>query len=69
GIDKVKTPAFTVSLQKSPAAVQISDSTMIPAEFTIVKYDLDKKRIGEALKAGQEIPGAMLTQGRHLRIR
>jgi hypothetical protein len=69
GIDKVKTPAFTVGLQNSPAAVQINDPAAIPAEFQIIKYDIDKKRISETLKAGGIVPGAILTQGRHLRIR
>lgn len=72
GIDKVKSPTLTVAIQNNPPAVQITDMEAIPARFqTIIpaSYTIDKKAVGDALKAGEAIPGAELTQGRSLRIR
>jgi hypothetical protein len=72
GIDKVKTPAFTVALQNNPPAVQINDPNIIPSNYiTIIpeQYVPDKKRIAEALKNGASVPGTELTVGRSLRIR
>lgn len=69
GIDKVKTPAFTVQFQKNPPAVQIKDPSLVPPEYQIIKYDIDKKAISEDLKAGKQVPGCELTQGMSLRIR
>jgi hypothetical protein len=71
-IDKIKTPTVTISLQKNPPAVQIEDETKIPAAFiTIVpeQHIPDKKRIAEAMKNGEAVSGATLTQGKSLRIR
>ena len=72
GQKKLKTPMFTLSIQNNPPAVQITDEKAIPAKFlTIIpqKTVPDKKRIAESLKAGEKIPGAILTQGKSLRIR
>jgi chromosome segregation ATPase len=69
---KIKTATHTISLQNNPPAVNIYDQEQIPASFlTIIpeQYQPDKKRISEALKAGEQVPGAELTQGKSLRIR
>jgi hypothetical protein len=69
---KIKTPTHTISLQNNPPAVNIYDQERIPAAFlTIIPESFvpDKKRISEALKAGEQVPGAELTQGKSLRIR
>jgi hypothetical protein len=72
GRDKIKLPTVTLALQNSPPAVNIVDDKTIPAKYlTIVpeQHVPDKKAILEALKAGQEVSGAEMTQGKHLRIR
>lgn len=70
GLDKVKTPIFTVALQYNPASVQVIDESKIPPAFWITPPPtLDKKAVAERLKAGEEIPGVTLHQGRSLRIR
>lgn len=68
-IDKVKTPLFTVSLQKNPPSVEILDENKIPEQFKKVTYTVVKKDILEALKNGQVIEGATIKQGKSLRIR
>lgn len=70
GMDKVKTPIFTVALQNNPPAVQILDEFLIPQIFfTTPAPALNKALLSERLKAGEEIPGAILTSGKSLRIR
>jgi hypothetical protein len=69
GLDKVKTPAFTVAIQNNPPSVVVNDPALVPAAFQIVKYDLDKKAISAALKAGEQVPGCELAIGKSLRIR
>lgn len=72
GKDKIKLPMATLALQNNPPAVHITDDKAIPAKYiTIIpeQHVPDKKAILEALRAGNEVPGAEVTQGRHLRLR
>lgn len=72
GIDKVKLPTVTIALQNNPPALKIEDESLIPASYlTLIpeRYEADKDRIKKDLKAGVEVPGAVLTQGKSLRIR
>lgn len=71
GRDKIKTELFTVSLQANPPAVDDYQPEIIPEKYkrkTLV-VDLDRKAIADALKAGEEVPGACLKQSQSLRIR
>ena len=70
-IDKVKTPLFTVALQKNPPSVDILDEDLIPEQYkkTITTTTVVKKDLLDALKAGQVIEGAEIKQGKSLRIR
>lgn len=72
GKDKIKTAVWTVSIQNNPPAVQITNEDEIPGKFlTLIpeRYEVNKKLISEALKAGEEVKGAGLSRGRSLRIR
>lgn len=69
GIDKIKSPRFTVWVQKNPVAVSITNETLIPEEYYIPQLPkLDKKQLKEDMKHG-EIPGAELVQSEGVRIR
>jgi hypothetical protein len=70
GIDKVKRPTLTVSIQLNPPSVEVLDESVIPSIFMIPQPEkIDKKAILKALKDGEEIPGCEITQSRGLRIR
>lgn len=72
GTDKLKLPTVTLALQNNPPSVQIIDVKAIPAKFlTIIpeQHVPDKKAILEVFKAGDIVPGAEVTIGKHLRIR
>jgi hypothetical protein len=71
GISKIECPLFRLAVRDNPPSVVIDGD--VPAEFmrqpdpppTVA----DKKAIGEALKAGREIPGAHLQRGQRLEIK
>ncbi len=73
GIEKIECPFFTVALQKNPPAVEIFDPLSLPERFMVAPEPRpaapDKKAIAGALKAGDEVPGARLTQSTRLAVR
>jgi len=71
GISKIESPWFRLAIQKNPAAVNIVDEDTLPDEFKeeIVTVKIDKTGIKNALKAGGDVPGAMLVQGTRLVVR
>lgn len=72
GRDKIKTDLFTVAIQNNPPALSVTDEMAIPTQYMVLipeHYTVDKAKVKDALKYGQAVPGAELTQGRSLRIR
>jgi len=59
----VKAANGTVSLKQKPLSVQIVDEGLIPNEFMRIKFEPNKTLIGEKLKAGEDVPGATLSNG------
>lgn len=75
GISKVESPYFTLRLKKNPPTVVIDSENLIPAKFMRTPAPLpapkpapDKKAIGDAIKAGEEVPGAHAEQYERLEI-
>ena len=72
GIEKVEAPGIRISWRKS-TAVAIDDAALIPAEYMQQKPppepEPDKTKIGDALKAGKDVPGAKLDHRRSLQIK
>jgi hypothetical protein len=63
-IKTVETPAGTITRKSVPPSVLIVDEAAIPADYWKPSDPkLDKKAVGEALKAGREVPGAMMSNG------
>jgi replicative superfamily II helicase len=70
GLQKVKCPTITVSIQNNPPSVEVVDETAIPSDFLIPQpAKIDKKSILERLKNGEEVPGVVLKQTKGVRIR
>ena len=70
GLQKVKRPTITVSIQNNPPSVDVIDETLIPADFLIPQpAKVDKKSILERLKKGESVPGVTLKQTKGVRIR
>lgn len=68
-IDKVKTPKFTITVRNNPVKVVIKDDDLIPVDYKVPKYSIDKKVLKEALLNGEEIKGAELIQEKGVQIR
>lgn len=73
GVLKIDCPHFAITIAKNPAGVDIFEPGLIPSEYmrtpTPPPAAPDKSAIKDAIKAGKEVPGAMLTQGTSLRIK
>lgn len=69
GSKKIKTPEFTIYIQRNNPSVSILDEHEIPAYLYETKQVLDKKRISTMLKEGKDVPGAELTRSESLRYR
>lgn len=68
-IQKIESPYFTISLQKSPGSVVIDDENLIPDDYFEYKRSPRKSLIKEAISEGYEIPGCHIEAGNHVRIR
>jgi len=63
-IDKLVTPAGTISRKALPRSALILMESEIPADYWKPQEPkLDKKAVLEALKAGTSVPGAQLSNG------
>ena len=69
GIQKIESPYFVVSLQKSPEAVIVDDESAVPDDYCKFTRAPDKALIKASLRDGYEIPGCHLEAGTHVRIR
>ena len=73
GISKVEHPMLRMTFRKNPAKVVIDFEDSIPAEYMthppIAAPVPNKYLIKEALKAGQDVPGAHLEQTERLEIK
>jgi len=73
GVTRLECPHFAIAVQKNPASVEVFDERQIPAEFMRQPEppppSPDKSSIKEAIKGGQEVPGARLTQSTRLAIK
>jgi hypothetical protein len=70
-VQKIETPDILIKTQKTPASVVIIDEEQIPAEFIKTKTELSVDMVGikNAIKAGQDVPGAMLQSGMKISIK
>lgn len=73
GVQKIECPWFTLSVRDNPAAVEIFEPGLIPAEYMTQPAPPppapNKTAIKAAINAGTEVPGAKLTNGTRLEIK
>ena len=73
GVTKIDCPHFALSIAKNPPSVDIYEPSMIPLIYMRQPEPpppaIDKTAIKEALKAGKDVPGALLAQGTRLAIK
>ncbi len=63
-IQKIVESDFTASLRQVPRPLVVSDESAIPSEcWKPQPSKLDRQKIGELLRGGEEVPGACLGNG------
>lgn len=70
-ITEISCPEFAIRIARNPCAVVISDESQLPQDYMVEKisYAPDKQAIREALRQGEEIPGARIEQRSRLVVR
>ena len=72
-LQKIESPFFVPSIRKNPPSLIVDDEKKIPPSFLKIPEppspSLDKAALKDALKAGQEVPGAHLEQKSRLEIK
>lgn len=63
GMKKLDAPDMSVSVRDGAPGVEITDASSLPDRYVRIKVEPDKAAIKEALKDGEEIPGACLKNG------
>jgi hypothetical protein len=61
GQRKVERPLYTASIAAGRASVVITDELALPDYYIRTKREPDKTKIGDALKGGETVPGACMS--------
>lgn len=75
GVTLIECPQFAIRVKKNPPKVDVWDEKQIPAKFWRMPEPkppvkvVDKAAIKEAIKRGEEVPGAQLDSGTRLEIK
>jgi len=68
GIKRFETPTLRLSTRKSES-VQITDEKAIPAQYMVVKQEVSKTLIKEAISQGIQVEGAQLVTKQSVQIK
>lgn len=69
GIDKIESGSIKLSFRKSDS-VEITDEKAIPSEFKLPQPDkISKSAIKDAIKQGEQVPGAAIVTNYNLQIK
>ena len=64
GVRKLRRPEFTVSLSRRAPGLVVRDEGAVPAAYWVPQPPrLDRQKLKQALKEGQQVSGAMLDNG------
>ncbi|EAD6954663.1 hypothetical protein HS43_07540 [Listeria monocytogenes] len=66
---KIKTNLFTLDIRKNPPSVIVEDESKLLNYLIEQPKKLDKTKLGDDLKKGIEVPGAVLVQTERLQIK
>jgi len=66
--EKLKTDKFTF-FYGSSKAVEIEDENLIPSEYIVTSFSINKSELSKVLKAGGDVAGASIKETTSLRVR
>ena len=71
-VQKIECPYFRLAIQAKPPSVDVYEPDLIPVQYMTQPEPPapapDKRAIAEAIKSGEEVPGARLVHGTRLAI-
>lgn len=71
-VQRIECPHFQLAIQAKPPSVDVYEPGLIPAQYMTQPEPPaptpDKRAIAEAIKSGEEVPGARLVRGTRLAI-
>lgn len=62
-LTRIPDPEFTAAIGHAQASVVVTDEGLLPDHCVRIKREPDKSAIARMLKAGTQVPGAMLSNG------
>jgi hypothetical protein len=67
---EISTPEYLIRIRNNPPKIDIVSEAILPDEFKeeVSTIRIDKTSIKEAIKAGNVVPGALLTQNQRLHV-
>lgn len=68
GVKRYETPLVKLSTRRS-VAVEITDESEVPDLYWVVKREVSKSAISNALKEGEDVPGATLKENYSVQIK
>lgn len=73
GIKEIKGPSFAIRLRDNPGSVEIFELSLVPEKFMRIPEPPppapDKKAIADAIKSGEDVPGARITKSQRVEIK
>lgn len=70
GMTRIESPWFVLAIQDNPPAVSVTDESLLPEAFWKQPPPVvDKLAIKAAIKAGDSVPGATLSQSKRIVIK
>jgi hypothetical protein len=69
-LKEISTPEYLIRIRNNPARVDIVSEALVPEDFKeeVSSIKLDKSAIRDSIKAGNPVPGAVLTQNQRLHV-
>lgn len=71
-VQRIECPHFRLAIQAKPPSVDVYEPGLIPVQYMTQPEPpapaADKRAIAEAIKSGEEVPGARLVRGTRLAI-
>ena len=72
-IERIECPMFAISIRSNPPSVDVFDPLQVPSDYMMYPpappARIDKALIKASINAGDDVPGARLTQGKRLVIK
>jgi hypothetical protein len=67
---EISTPEYLIRIRNNPPKIDIVCEALIPSEFIeeVSTIKIDKTRIKDSIRAGNVVPGALLTQNQRLHV-